>query len=187
MILLDVIANLDRFDEEDVIYVKEPWHTGPAAMVGPESIAREVLEAWASSLQVNLPLEEQCEKVIFYATNDAYELPWRTVDMIAGVLLLECYVLLAIGELPEDDGRRLGPPAGRIFAVDRLENPESTSWEGMRTARKLAERLGQVGLRGASERAGVMPAEFGEIDDDEKDNDECNDHHSHPAILSYCG
>jgi hypothetical protein len=92
MTLLDVIANLAHFDEVDTIYLEQPWNRGATAVVAREpdsgrvpdeaadlgldyflevSIAREILEDWASSRQSSPSLEAKCDRIIQYAINDA--------------------------------------------------------------------------------------------------------------------
>jgi hypothetical protein len=90
MRLLDVIRDLGHFNHEDVIFAHVPWHRDSTAMVlndqdgeglpeeaaqlGLEyfleiSITREFLEAWTNGFECSL--EEQCDRIIYYATYDA--------------------------------------------------------------------------------------------------------------------
>ncbi|ESW89017.1 MULTISPECIES: hypothetical protein [unclassified Mesorhizobium] len=90
--MLDIVGRLPEFDEEDTIYVSEPWTEDSDAMVatGPEGalvpaeaakegltyfleihIAIEVIEAWVASLKERPSLSAICERLIYYATYDA--------------------------------------------------------------------------------------------------------------------
>ncbi|MER9256134.1 hypothetical protein NKI59_31185 [Mesorhizobium sp. M0598] len=90
--MLDIVGRLPEFDEEDTIYVSEPWTEDSDAMVatGPEGalvpaeaakegltyfleihIAIEVIEAWVASLNERPSLSAICERLIYYATYDA--------------------------------------------------------------------------------------------------------------------
>jgi hypothetical protein len=95
----DIIARLSEFDDDDTIYVREPWTAESDAMVATEPevdepdgvvlppaaaeaglsyfleiyIARELVEDWIKYLGADPGAKEMCEKVIFYATYDAYE------------------------------------------------------------------------------------------------------------------
>lgn len=92
MKLLDIVGRLPEFDEEDTIYVSEPWTEDSDAMVatGPEGalvpaeaakegltyfleihIAIEVIEGWVASLKEKPSLSAICERLIYYATYDA--------------------------------------------------------------------------------------------------------------------
>ncbi|MER9891701.1 hypothetical protein NKJ40_06290 [Mesorhizobium sp. M0119] len=90
--LLDIVGRLSDFDEDDTIYVAEPWTEGSDAMVATEPedalvpakaakagltyfieifIAIEFTEAWVASLQEKPSLSAICQRLIEYATNDA--------------------------------------------------------------------------------------------------------------------
>lgn len=92
MKLLDVVGRLSDFDEEDTIYVSEPWTEESDAMVAPEPeeglvpanaakagltyfieifIAIEFTEAWIASLDEEPSLSAICQRLIEYATYDA--------------------------------------------------------------------------------------------------------------------
>lgn len=92
MKLLDIVGRLSDFDEEDTIYVSEPWTEDSVAMVatGPDEglvpavaakagltyfieifIAIEFTEAWVASLKEKPTLSAICQRLIEYATNDA--------------------------------------------------------------------------------------------------------------------
>jgi|CXWL01.1.fsa_nt_gi hypothetical protein len=86
--LLEVIRDLDSFDEDDTIYVAAPWVESSSALVATEPddggvprkakkagliyflevcVAKEFLEG----LDVAAAPEEKCQAVIRYATTDA--------------------------------------------------------------------------------------------------------------------
>lgn len=90
--LLRVIETLDTLNEEDTIYVAEPWHEDAKALVAfeplpkgtPEDalrlglkyfleviIAKEFLEEWAEHVGTKPSLHDACERLIQYAINDA--------------------------------------------------------------------------------------------------------------------
>ena len=90
--LLDIVGRLSDFDEEDTIYVSEPWTEDSDAMVAtepegalvPAEAAKEGLtyfieidgaieftEAWVASLKEKPSLSAICERLIYYATYDA--------------------------------------------------------------------------------------------------------------------
>ena len=92
MTLHDIVRSLPRLDEELTIYAQSPWSlSSPAiAAVEPEvggmpdvarrqslvyfieiSIAREFLQDWVNSKGGRASTEEQCERLIQYAQNDA--------------------------------------------------------------------------------------------------------------------
>src|SRR5262245_39501929 len=89
--LMDVVKNLDAFDEELTIYAVRPWTAESEAIVARESdtgnpppeansrhaayfieiaIAREFLEDWAAS-DDRPTTQEQCDRLIRYAAHDA--------------------------------------------------------------------------------------------------------------------
>lgn len=88
----DVIDGLSEFDREDTIYASEPWTEQSEAMVAREpdagglppeasdagmkyflevSIARDFVEDWLSSLDEQPTPSTVCQRVIYYAINDA--------------------------------------------------------------------------------------------------------------------
>jgi hypothetical protein len=90
--LIDIVGRLSDFDEDDTIYVSEPWTEDSDAMVAPEPdeglvppaaaqkgltyfieifIAIEFIEAWVASLDEKPSLSAICERLIYYATYDA--------------------------------------------------------------------------------------------------------------------
>jgi hypothetical protein len=91
--LLDIVGRLSEFDEEDTIYVSEPWTADSDAMVAtapddtmvpPKAaaeagmtyfieifIAIEVIEGWIGSQKEKPSLSATCERLIYYAINDA--------------------------------------------------------------------------------------------------------------------
>ncbi|HEX2590538.1 MAG TPA: hypothetical protein VHL34_03545 [Rhizomicrobium sp.] len=92
MILLEVVAALDRFDEDQTVYVREPWLPNSLATVQLEpeagglpdaaaehgmqyflevSVAREVIEDWSKTQEAEPKLEAKTERLIQYAINDA--------------------------------------------------------------------------------------------------------------------
>lgn len=92
MTLHDVISKIDEFDEDQTIYLRHPWTHDSTAMVEFEpddgglpsevvelglgyfvevAVAREVLEDWESELSTPPAVNEQCERLIQYAVNDA--------------------------------------------------------------------------------------------------------------------
>ena len=92
MTLFDIIKDLDGIDESGTIYMKEPWTCDSMAIVAIEpdsgglpnearalglsyfieiAIARDFLSDWAATLPVTPTMQEQCERLIKYAINDA--------------------------------------------------------------------------------------------------------------------
>jgi hypothetical protein len=92
MKLLDIVGRLSDFDEEDTIYLSEPWTENSDAMVATEPeeglvppkaakagltyfieifIAIEFTDAWIASLKEKPSLSAVCERLIYYATYDA--------------------------------------------------------------------------------------------------------------------
>lgn len=93
MKLLDIVGRLSDFDEDDTIYVAEPWTEDSNAMVAtapddstvpPKAAAKagltyfieifiaiEFTEAWVASLEEKPSLSAICERLIYYATYDA--------------------------------------------------------------------------------------------------------------------
>lgn len=91
--LLDIVGRLSDFDEEDTIYVSEPWTEDSYAMVAtapddsivpPKAaaeagltyfieifIAIEFTEAWVASQEEKPSLSAICQRLIEYATYDA--------------------------------------------------------------------------------------------------------------------
>ncbi|MER8964518.1 hypothetical protein [Mesorhizobium sp. M0633] len=89
---MDIVGRLSDFDKEDTIYVSEPWTECSDAMVATEPeeglvpaeaakagltyfieifIAIEFTEAWVASLKEKPSLSAICERLIYYAENDA--------------------------------------------------------------------------------------------------------------------
>jgi len=92
MILLDIIATLDRFDDSDTIYCRKPWTRNSVALVTPEpesgglpkeadrlglhyflevELAKDLIASWTGNAGVTPSVEAQCDRVIAYAENDA--------------------------------------------------------------------------------------------------------------------
>jgi hypothetical protein len=92
MPLIDVIRDLDLFDNEGIICAAKPWTEDSKAIVvvDPQArqlpaeaaklgleyfldvfIVREFLEDWRSSLDVQSTLQEKCARLIQYALKDA--------------------------------------------------------------------------------------------------------------------
>lgn len=89
MTLLDVVANLKKFDHEHTIFAVEPWSPSSSAIVAPEPengsarginghayfleifIAKECLEDWETVLTIGGAPMATCERLISYAINDA--------------------------------------------------------------------------------------------------------------------
>lgn len=91
--LWDMVGRLSDFDEDDTIYVSEPWTENSDAMVAtaPDDgmvpptaaakagltylieifIAIEFTEAWVASLDEKPTLSAICQRLIEYAINDA--------------------------------------------------------------------------------------------------------------------
>ena len=90
--LSDIVSRLEDFDEDDTIYVAEPWAEDSNAMVAPEPdeglvpakaakagltyfievfMAIEFTEAWVASQEEKPSLSAICQRLIEYATNDA--------------------------------------------------------------------------------------------------------------------
>lgn len=92
MRLIDVVRELEALDGDATIYCVKPWSEDALAMVEPEPaaggvprsaadagmvyfievfLARDFLVDWAATLERGPTLEEQCERLIRYATDDA--------------------------------------------------------------------------------------------------------------------
>ena len=90
MTLLEIVGLLNTFDEEDTIYAAPPWgHNTPAIVTREDkwmrdetlnkafsyfleiSVAREFIADWVASKRVGPTAEEQCQRLIDYAINDA--------------------------------------------------------------------------------------------------------------------
>ena len=92
MTLLDVIRDLDSFDNEGIICATKPWTENSQAIVVVEPqarripaeaeklgmdyfldvfIVREFLEDWTANLHTEPTLKQKCERVIKYAIADA--------------------------------------------------------------------------------------------------------------------
>lgn len=92
MKLVDIVADLATQDEDLTIYAKEPWACDSEAVLAREPdagglptkavtidaayfievfIANEFLEGWRDSQQRTTSAQEQCERLIEYAINDA--------------------------------------------------------------------------------------------------------------------
>ena len=92
MTLNDVINQLDSFDDDDTIYVKQPWTPDSEAIVVTEPedgglpdkavkinaeyfleifLADEFLEGWLSSLDQKPSAKDQSLRLIQYVQNDA--------------------------------------------------------------------------------------------------------------------
>ncbi|MEZ2329937.1 hypothetical protein AB6802_09450 [Mesorhizobium sp. RCC_202] len=91
--LLDIVGRLSDFDEDDTIYVAEPWTEDSDAMVAtapddstkpPKAAAKagltyfieifiaiEFTEAWVESQEAEPSLSAICQRLIEYATYDA--------------------------------------------------------------------------------------------------------------------
>ncbi len=90
MSLLEVVRNLETFDEEATIYAAEPWTKESLSVVlrEPDSggiptaaaeanlryflevfVAQEFLEGWPTTTEADL--ERKCERLIKYAITDA--------------------------------------------------------------------------------------------------------------------
>lgn len=92
MKLIDAVANLKNFSEEETIYAQTPWVPGSEVIIEREpdsggvpdnakktgmvyfleiSIANEFLEDWIASSDGAVSIENQCIRLIQYAINDA--------------------------------------------------------------------------------------------------------------------
>ena len=92
MKLLEVIQELDTFDNQGTIYAAKPWTENPEAMVMQESesgappseaeklglkyfleisIAHDFIQDWMASLDVEPSSLQKCLRLIQYAVNDA--------------------------------------------------------------------------------------------------------------------
>lgn len=92
MTLLQVVGNLDSFDEDSTIYAAEPWTNRSQAIVAAEAdggdlpdearqlglkyflevfIAREFLEGWISTLDTKATVDGMTARLIEYASKDA--------------------------------------------------------------------------------------------------------------------
>ena len=92
MKLIDAVANLKKFSEEETIYAQEPWVPDSEVIIEREpdnggvpdnakksemvyfleiSIAKEFLEDWIAFSDDVVSIENQCIRLIQYAINDA--------------------------------------------------------------------------------------------------------------------
>ncbi|MCS2159403.1 hypothetical protein MUU48_21260 [Scandinavium sp. H11S7] len=92
MILSEIINQLNKFDGDDTIYIKQPWTPESETVVATEPdhgglpsdavktgaeyflevfLAQEFLEGWLSNLSQKPSDREQCLRLIAYAENDA--------------------------------------------------------------------------------------------------------------------
>jgi hypothetical protein len=92
MTLIEVIRNLESFDNEGIICATKPWTENSKAIVVVEPqarrlpaedaklgmeyfldvfIAREFLEDWTPNLDAPPSLQEECARLIQYALTDA--------------------------------------------------------------------------------------------------------------------
>jgi hypothetical protein len=92
MTLIDIVRELDSFDNEGIICAIKPWNENSQAVVIVEPdarrmpaeaekqgmayfldvfIAREFLEDWTSNLGTKPTLQEKCARLIQYGINDA--------------------------------------------------------------------------------------------------------------------
>jgi hypothetical protein len=91
MYLIEVVDNLNSFDEADTIYAARPWTSHSQAIVAPEpssglppeavtrslvyfleiNVAREFVGGWAKSFADQPTPEAICDRLIQYAVNDA--------------------------------------------------------------------------------------------------------------------
>ncbi|OSM93880.1 MULTISPECIES: hypothetical protein [Lonsdalea] len=92
MTLCEIINQINSFDHDETIYVKQPWRPDSEAIVAAEPmdgkipdeaakinaeyfleifLAKEFLEGWLSNLNNNPSWQEQCFRLIEYAETDA--------------------------------------------------------------------------------------------------------------------
>lgn len=92
MILLDVIRDLETFENEGIICARKPWTENSEAIVVIEPqarrlpaeaeklgmdyfldvfIARDFLEDWKANLDIEPTLQQKCARLIKYAITDA--------------------------------------------------------------------------------------------------------------------
>lgn len=92
MTLLEIIRNLESFDNEGIICARKPWAENSEAIVVVEPqarrlpaqaerlgldyfldvfIVREFLEDWTANLDKEPTLQEKCARMIKYAITDA--------------------------------------------------------------------------------------------------------------------
>ena len=92
MTLLDVVRDLDSFDNEGIICATKPWTENSHAIVVVEPqarrlpaeaeklgmdyfldvfIGRELLEDWTANLDAEPTLQQKCARIIKYAITDA--------------------------------------------------------------------------------------------------------------------
>ncbi|MDX5630936.1 MULTISPECIES: hypothetical protein [unclassified Brenneria] len=92
MTLNDIINQIDSFDDDDTIYVVQPWKPDSKAVVATEPndgglpdeavkvnadyfleifLTKEFLEGWLSNLDQEPSSKDQCLRLIQYAENDA--------------------------------------------------------------------------------------------------------------------
>jgi len=92
MTLLDVIRDLESFDNEGIICATKPWTESSQAIVVVEPqarripaeaeklgmnylldvfIAREFLNDWIANLNIEPTLQQKCARIIKYAITDA--------------------------------------------------------------------------------------------------------------------
>lgn len=87
-----IVANLSSYDDDLTIYAVRPWHCRANAVVALEpddgavpdtaaacgavyflevSVAKDFLNGWSANQQREVSPEEQCERLIRYAVDDA--------------------------------------------------------------------------------------------------------------------
>lgn len=92
MKLIDIVSQLDNFDEEMTIYASEPWDLNSDALVDFEPdegglpleareknleyflevyLAKEFLDGWVENQKAGVSRSEICNRLIEYAINDA--------------------------------------------------------------------------------------------------------------------
>ncbi|RCW63252.1 hypothetical protein DET61_11919 [Marinobacter nauticus] len=92
MKLIDVVKNIDNYDDEMTIYAARPWSATSEAVVEYETsdgkppetanklelgyflevfLVKEFIEGWNENNSVHIDHESVCKRVIEYAINDA--------------------------------------------------------------------------------------------------------------------
>lgn len=84
MKLYEIIKNIDSYNSEDTIYTEEPWSIDSLTLVVNEEKYDEqesfsktyflevfLVKELLNDLPRELPLEEKCKRIIYYAINDS--------------------------------------------------------------------------------------------------------------------
>ena len=87
MKLLEVVKDIGHLNPDLTIYVQQPWKVDSEAILAEETdggevpngmeyfievfVAKDFLEDWINSKNIQPSIEDQCSRLIHYAQNDA--------------------------------------------------------------------------------------------------------------------